>query len=303
MPSVSYSETSSYLLCHRKHYYGYTQGLQRVTTSSSLALGSAGHRILQAFYQTILDASQDDRKRQLAAFDTAAEAALAEYELIVTEGFEDDDRKKPLTEIIATYLENEPFVLKGWLILAVEREFVLEYGPDKRFPFVIDLIANDPDGKTVVVDHKFVYDFYTYNDAALQPQIPLYIGGLRALDYKIDYGAYNMLRNRKIKVSTVENSMAYLDLKPNGERVQRTFLEQIDTADEIMALKALGEAEVDIKMHRVANKMVCQSCSFRDLCTTELVGGNTKLMVATEYKIRVRKIFAEASVEASTEED
>jgi hypothetical protein len=155
----------------------------------------------------------------------------------------------------------------------------------------------------VVVDHKFVYDFYTYNDAALQPQIPLYIGGLRALDYKIDYGMYNMLRNRKIKTETTENSVKVLDLRPNGERVQRTFLEQIDTADEIMALKALGDNEIDIKMHRVANKMVCQSCSFRDLCTTELVGGNTKLMIATEYLIRQRKDFSQKSLERGVEAD
>lgn len=299
MPSVSYSETSSYLLCHRKWFYGYHRSLQRVNVSDSLALGSAGHKVLEAFYRAIL-AAGDSVKLQRKAFDTALSVAEDMYDQLIKEGFTDSDNKAPLAEILFDfYFPNEPFVLHGWQVLAVEQDFTLEYNPDEelRFPFVVDLIARDPQGKTVVIDHKFVYDFYTYNDASLQPQIPLYIGGLRALNYKIDYGVYNMLRNRKIKAPRVDQRVGYLELKPNGTRVSRTFREQIDTADEIQALKGLSEDEIDLKMHRVANKMVCQSCQFRDICTSELVGGNTKLMIATEYKLRERRVFNEVSAE------
>jgi hypothetical protein len=303
MPSVSYSETSSYLLCHRKWFYGYHRSLQRVNVSDSLALGSTGHKILETFYKTIL-AAGDSVKLQQKAFDTALSAAWAMYEQLVSEGFKDSDSKAPLAEILFEfYFPNEPFVRQGWQILAVEMDFTLEYNPEEelRFPFVVDLIARDPQGKTVVIDHKFVYEFYTYNDAALQPQIPLYIGGLRALNYKIDYGVYNMLRNRKIKAPRVDQRVGYLELKPNGTRVSRTFREQIDTANEIQALKDLPEEEIDLRMHRVANKMVCQSCQFRDLCMSELVGGNTKLMIATEYKLRERRVFATPSEENEEE--
>lgn len=314
MPSVSYSETSTYLLCKRKHYYGYTKSLKRVNESDSLMLGSAGHTVLDAFYSAIL-AAGDTKAEQLAAFPAAEVAAKAQYDEIVAAGFTDAENKESLENIIFRYyIPNEPFVKKGWRILAVEMEFRLDIeGADGEVelstPFVVDMIAVDPDGKTVIIDHKFVYDFYTYNDAALQPQIPLYIGGLRGLKHKIDYGAYNMLRNRKIKgkVSkdfpngagpTLDQMLGYLDLKPNAVRVQRTFMEQVDTAMEIISLKELSPEQQDIKAHRVANKMVCQSCSFRDLCTTELIGGNVDLMIKTEYTIRERRSFSIASVEA-----
>jgi hypothetical protein len=74
--SVSYSETSSYLLCKRKWEYGYGRSLKRVTESKSLMLGSAGHRVLEAFYRSIL-AEGYDRKKQgtKAAWDRAHAAA------------------------------------------------------------------------------------------------------------------------------------------------------------------------------------------------------------------------------------
>lgn len=299
MGTVSYSEASSYLLCKRKHFYGYTKSLERITTSSSLALGSAGHRILDAFYTEILVASVDDRALQLAHFDIALSKAQEMYQKLVDEGFTDSDKQRPLAEIMFVwYFPNEPLVRQGWLILAAEKEFVIEYADGKSFPFIIDLIANDPMGKTVVIDHKIVYDFYGADTASLQPQIPLYMAGLRGMGYKVAYGAYNMLRNRKMKAPTLEQSIDFLTLKPNGQRVQRTFVEQMDVADEIMAIKELTVEVQDIRAHRVANKMVCQSCSFKDLCITDLSGGNVALMEKTDYKIRTRKTFVVAAAEA-----
>lgn len=314
MPSVSYSETSTYLLCKRKHFYGYTRSLQRVVESSSLALGGAGHKVLQAYYTSILNEG-DNRAKQgtKAAKDRALQAAAAQYVELVADGFKDDPAKAPLKEIVFDfYIANEPLVSNGWVIQAVEMEFRLdvmveEDGEMLSTPFVVDLIAVDPDGKTVVIDHKFVYDFYTYEDASLQPQIPLYLAGLRGLGHTVHYGMYNMLRNRSIKGTkakdgsypgaTWEQRWQSLDVTPNAVRVKRTFEEQIDTAKEIQALKLLTPEEVDLKSHRVANKMVCQSCSFKDLCKIELQGGNAALVIKSEYKIRERKVFAE-SVEA-----
>jgi hypothetical protein len=349
--SVSYSETSTYLLCKRKWEYGYGRSLKRVTESDSLMLGSAVHKILETFYRRILEAG-DTVKEQKSALPQAYETAVEQYELELANGFKDADNKASLHEIVFEfYLPNEPFVRNGWRVLAVEKDFALttsdEGSEPIMTPFVIDLIALDPDGKTVVIDHKCIYDFYSYEDASLQPQIPLYIGGLRGLGYKVDYGYYNMLRNRKIggtklgkaelvealsaaitegggfpdsdydkpvskmtvadledlaktyeiKTSsgaTLEQRWSYLELKPEPRRVQRTFMEQLDTAQEIVALGMLTEEERDLKMHRVANKMVCQSCSFKDLCTTELNGGNVKLMIRTEYVKRERRVFEES---------
>ena len=296
MPSVSHSEVDSYLLCRRKHYYGYGLSLERVNQSASLATGTAGHRVLEAFYGTIIN-NGETPEEQLQAFDTALDAAKAKYEEIIAEGYADADRRATLHDILFNddwgYFANEFLVQNGWTILAVEQEFSLMYDEETEstYPFVVDMVVKDPEGVYVVIDHKFVYDFYTPAQTDLQPQIPKYIGALRALDYEIGYGAYNMLRTRKLKEPAPDSMNYFMILKPNAERVLNTFMEQIGVAAEIQALKELSLEEQASRAYRTANKMVCQSCSFKDICSTELIGGNVELMKKTEYKIRERKQF------------
>jgi len=307
MPSVSHSEVDSYLLCRRKHYYGYGLSLERITQSNSLATGSAGHKILEMFYQTILDLGETVEE-QKKAFDAALEAAREAYNEIIDNGYEDADRRAKLVDILFDenygYFANEFLVRNNYRIMAVEAEFNLLYDEDTEstYPFVVDLIVQDPEGRYVVIDHKFVYDFYTPEQTDLQPQIPKYIGALRALNYEIAYGAYNMLRTRKLKDPTPDSNNYFMILKPNKERVINTFMEQLGVATEIQALKELSIEDQNKRAYRTANKMVCQSCSFRDICSTELVGGNVELMKKTEYKIRERRTFTAVTIEGNENE-
>jgi CRISPR/Cas system-associated exonuclease Cas4 (RecB family) len=294
MPSVSHSEVDSYLLCRRKHYYGYGLSLERLTTSHSLATGTAGHRILEKFYEKLLELGAT-AEEQLAAWDQAIAVAQAEYELIVDEGYENVNNRAELHDMLFHaewgYFANEFMVNNGWRVLAVEQEFNLLYNEatDSQYPFVVDMIVEDPNGKIAVIDHKFVYDFYTPAQTDLQPQIPKYIGALRAMNYPVAYGAYNMIRTRKLKTPEPDSMNYFMMLKPNTDRVLNTFMEQLGVAAEIQALKELSLEEQSKRAYRTANKMVCQSCSFREICSTELMGGNTELMLKTEYKIRERR--------------
>ena len=201
------------------------------------------------------------------------------------------------------YFANEFMVQNGWRVLAVEQEVNLLYNEqtDSRYPFVVDMIMEDKDGKIVVIDHKFVYDFYTPEQTDLQPQIPKYIGALRAMNYPVAYGAYNMLRTRKLKTPAADSMQYFMILKPNKDRVLNTFMEQLGVAAEIQALKELPIEDQSRRAYRTANKMVCQSCSFRDICSTELMGGNTELMLKTEYKLRERRVIGVTNGEQSNE--
>jgi hypothetical protein len=252
---------------------------------------------LETFYKHILG-NGIDASEQAEAFDDALDAARKEYDAIVEEGYTDADRRATLHDILFNeeygYFAHEFFVRKGWRVLAVESEFNLLYDDETEasYPFVVDMIVEDTEGNYVVIDHKFVYDFYTPEQTDLQPQIPKYIGALRALGHEVSYGAYNMLRTRKLKTPTAETNNYLMILKPNNTRIVGTFMEQLGVAAEIQALKELPLEEQDKRAYRTANKMVCQSCSFRDLCSTELMGGNVELMKKTEYKIRERREFA-----------
>lgn len=296
MPSVSHSEVDSYLLCRRKHYYGYGLSLQRVQESASLATGTAGHKILEVFYTRIMElgATAEEQKE---SFQAGLESALVAFDEITKEGYEDANNRARLGDVLFNedygYFANEFFLNNGWRVLAVEAEFNLQYDDETEasYPFVVDMIVEDPDGKYVVIDHKFVYDFYTPAQTDLQPQIPKYIGALRALGHEISYGAYNMLRTRKLKEPTPESNNYLMLLKPNSSRIVNTFMEQLGVAAEIQALKELTIEEQDKRAYRTANKMVCQSCSFRDLCSIELMDGNVELIKKTDYKVRERKSF------------
>ena len=296
MPSVSHSEVDSYLLCRRKHYYGYGLSLERVSKSQALATGTAGHKVLEVFYQHLLDLA-DTAEGQLERFDLGLEKAKEEYQSILASGYEEASNRASLYDTLFHeewgYFANEFLVRNGWVILATEQEFSLVYDEetDSRYPFVVDMIVKDPEGNYVVIDHKFVYDFYTPGQTDLQPQIPKYIGALRALDYEIVYGAYNMVRTRKLKTPEASSMSYFMILKPNVDRVLNTFMEQLGVAAEIQALKELPIEQQGRRAYRTANKMVCQSCSFKDICSTELNGGNTELMLKTEYKIRERRQF------------
>ena len=296
MPSVSHSEVDSYLLCRRKHYYGYGLSLERISTSQSLATGTAGHRILEAFYAHLLSLS-DTAEGQLENFDLALERAYSVYREVMDEGYTDANNRAMLHDILFHeewgYFANEFMVKNGWRVLAVEAEFSLTYDTDTQssYPFVVDMLVQDPEGRYVVIDHKFVYDFYTPEQTDLQPQIPKYIGALRAMGHEIAYGAYNMLRTRKLKTPAADSMNYFMILKPNPDRVLNTFMEQLGVAAEIQALKELSIDEQNKRAYRTANKMVCQSCSFRDICSTELIGGNTELMLRTEYKLRERRVI------------
>jgi hypothetical protein len=306
MPSVSHSEVDSYLLCRRKHYYGYGLSLERISTSHSLATGTAGHRILEAFYKYIMD-NGPEATDQAEAFDQGVILAAHTYQEIVEDGYEDAPNRATLYDMLFNedwgYFANEFMVRNGWTIMAVEAEFSLMYDEEigSSYPFVVDLIVKDPDGKYVVIDHKFVYDLYTPSQTDLQPQIPKYIGALRAMNHEVAYGAYNMVRTRKLKTPDASSMNYFMILKPNTERVLNTFMEQLGVAAEIQALKELPIEDQSKRAYRTANKMVCQSCSFRDICSTELIGGNTQLMLKTEYKIRERRVIG-ATNEGTTNE-
>lgn len=228
MSGISHSRVESYLSCRRKDFYGYQyptaegRGIRRVTVSNSLGLGTAVHRILAAFYSAILEAG-DTKAAQAERFEEAVDVAYQEMEAIKAEGFEDaGGRITELDVLIRRYFDNEPFVKYGYVVLAVEAEFNLEYDTDAdaSLPFVIDLILRDPTLRIVVVDHKTAYRLYSEETLKILPQIPKYIAGLRALGKPVAYGMYNVIRTERanggkmVKADMVDTLVTLTDGDP-----------------------------------------------------------------------------------------
>lgn len=309
--SVSHSRVESYMRCRRQEFYSYGRKLQKQTTSVPLALGSAIHSVLETLYRHVLEAGMS-KKAQREAYPKAVKLALARVEEIYRGGFEDSPKRAPLRLIIEKYLQREPFIDNSWredddrqwLILAVEKEFRLEWDPETQssYPFVIDLIAKDPEGYVVVIDNKGVYDLYRSEDTVLMPQIPKYIGALRALGYKVaNYGVYNMLRTRPAPVKTerkLEDWAWALDFKITPTRVQRVFDEQVQASVEVHQLDGLSPEDRDLLALRVNNKDICnRMCDFKDLCEAELEGKNTAMLLRNVYETKKKRSHIEVSPE------
>lgn len=287
MPSISHSEVESYLTCRRKHYYSYVLRIEKNVGSQGQARGSVGHAVLDAFYSTFIGKGAE-------VWDQAMENAYSEFKKQTRWNLVDDDKHLKLKEILFDwYFPFEPYIAKGYEVVAVEEFYKLLYDDelDLTYSFVVDLVLKDPQGRVLVVDHKFLNDFYTRTAAELQPQIPKYIGALRGLNHKVAYGEYNMLRTRPLKKSgnTLSDRQQQLTIESSNTRTLRSFQEQIDVAEEITLLKTEPIEEIERRAWRVGSDHVCKFCDFRALCIAELNGEPTKLMLSTEYKKREKR--------------
>ena len=95
-------------------------------------------------------------------------------------GFEDrGGNYATLEEVVKRWIEHEE-ISENYEILGVEMEFSLPM-EDGEFPFVVDLLIRDAQGRIFVVDHKTAYYLYDDEKTDLMPQIPKYIGALPVL--------------------------------------------------------------------------------------------------------------------------
>lgn len=304
--SVSHSEVEAYLRCERNHFYGYGLEIQRIQTSDSLAKGILGHAVMEHYFNlqmqwqadgswsyTTEELSEDGSEWLVVTRDRSGEA----YDLTVAWlTAQDSEFVFEIMEAFAWFFTGQQFI--NWTIQAVEHEFVLTVSEDYELPLVVDMIAVDPFGKTWVIDHKFMYDFINDKDAALMPQLAKYVGALRALGFKIDRAGYSQMRTRKLKTPTVDTMYQFREEPLTDQRVSRTFIEQVVASTRIQARKQAvidnpeeGLANWSYEALRVGNKMVCNSCSFREVCVSELsdTPGETQAVLDLGYQKKVRR--------------
>lgn len=280
--TVSHSEVESALRCERAHYYGYGLGIQRKSESTSLRRGTLGHEALDIYFSSLKNGTTHDVAVEVT------ESFLAGY--MTTHPFDIE----MATEVLVTirfFFEARPF--RNWKVIEVEKEFQLQITETLVFPFVVDLIAEDPYGDIWIIDHKFMYDFITQEEAELNGQLAKYMGALRAMGYQVDHAAYSVLRYRNIKNSTVETRYRLVRDDPTVPRLQRTFTEQAMMAIRLQQRKMLPLAEQSASAIRTANKLVCNHCGFRSLCIAELNDTQPELVLNSEYQARVRREFVE----------
>lgn len=282
--SISHSRVDSYLRCRRQNYYGYVQRLEKKASGDGLYYGKASHAVLEAYYEVFLQSRT--AKAQRRRMPEARRAALQAMAQLEAEGYVDPPKKVPLRELIFDwYIPNEPLVRNGYIILATEQAYNLKVNDEMSYLFIVDLIVQDPKGRIAVVDHKNMYNFIAPAEAALLPQIPKYIGALRALGKVYpEYGIYNQLRTRVIRGTkkpdgtypgpTLDQMLNRFNIEPSDQRIIRTFEDQIEVAEEILWLDQQDPETQDRVSWRTGDASTCQRCPFRTLCAADLEGSS-----------------------------
>lgn len=296
--TVSHSEAESYLRCERAHYYGYILEIQRRETSDSLARGTIGHSALEIYFKKMKDIQDSNADLLRDEFGTVINGAEIPYDeavkiakeyvkkFLIEQFLENPTLAAEVQETLTYFFQADRF--KGWTILSVEDDYMFEVDETLQMPYKPDLIAMDPEGKIWLIDHKFVYDFFTARDAELQPQLAKYAFALRKMGKRVDKIGYHSLRYRRIKESTVENRNSLLEFPLSDARATETMREQVFLSRRLQERKQLPLAVASNTAMRAANKMVCNNCSFRSLCLAELNQTNPQLVLDSEYVKRER---------------
>ena len=281
---ISHSEVETYLLCEQRHFYAFGDntfgdqtGLEPKRMSDALYRGIVGHDALSMFYKSL---------KEGVSYEEASSNAINQVMMWST-------RPEPKYDILTDlnirilpryFLFAKAKFDEGWRPEFVEHEFRLKFMVDEVeyvYPFKPDVIMRDPAGNLWVWDHKFVYNFYSQEEINLLPQIPKYIGALRALGYHIKGGYYNQLRYREVKDLDKHNRLD--PFIPTDDRVINAFRQQIKVMEEIAHLKEGLISDWEESVTRVLNGMVCKTCSFKHLCAAMLSGSDGVLMRKAEF--------------------
>ena len=272
---VSHSEVDQYLSCERKHYYAFGKQLQSQHMSDSLTRGTLGHEALEVYYKEIQQGTSPDE---------SALAALDHFKEFIEKGY-DLGLLADLQDLLLRYFAVAPSWDETYEILYVEQEFRLNISDNIEYPYKPDLIVQDRvTGRIYVLDHKFIYNFYTVDDMKISPQLPKYIGALRSNGINVHSGLYNMLRWRKIKSTAVNDNFRREGVPINNNRLAVTFREQVTAMEQIGQLKKLPPDVWETQVLRTASSFNCKNCSFHQLCTLDLAGEDTSMAEKYDYE-------------------
>lgn len=265
---ISNSEAKSFLDCERKHFYSFRKGLKPTTYSKALTRGIVGHEALEMYYK----AKQKGFSKEICLLQ--ATDLLDNRARETPEFFEELNQLKPILVRYVQHYWDEP-----WKILEVEsshdmpileNSIVLKYG--LRLDLLVEITAGRDKGQIIIVDHKFVYDFFTQRELEMNTQQVKYIKTLRANGIPVRKAILNQIRYRQLKSPKPDMLFRRSSIYTTDKEAERFLHEFKKVALEIDYLNGLQEHE-----HKEASKMhidknTCGSCAYQPLCKLYLEG-------------------------------
>jgi hypothetical protein len=281
---ISNSEVDSRLTCERKHLFSFVFERESKHKSRSLNLGIIGHEVLAVFYKAL--------QAGLNRIDAEQEAMKYLTQLFVSEEYPPDDLAT-VHVLLSRYFAQD--TLTGNVkILEVETDFYLPINDDywyaMRLDLLVEALVGSMKGHVLLIDHKFTYDFYSYDDLKLNPQMPKYVVPVMHAGYPVKDAYINQIRTRfpshLIGKKSNEELFQRMPVGLTKERIKSALAHQMKMSERIIALRKMPlELQIEESVP-VLNKMICRNCPFKNACEMVEDGMSFERALGPEYKKR-----------------
>jgi CRISPR/Cas system-associated exonuclease Cas4 (RecB family) len=279
----------------------------------ALERGVIIHSLLESYYKG------EDWMPKLKAYAKQFNSLMEEEREYYGANFPED-----LKSIMERYVKT--YKGKKEKILAIELSFVdnpVEILPGLKLRGIIDLIIKDERG-TWIVEHKTHKRIPGEEQRFYDMQTALYTIVAEKLGYKIDGILWNYLRTKPPTIpkalvkggisrakdidtdyDTYYKAIIEAGCKPedyqeelNRVKFNKFFERRYMPKSERLNQSILKEVQYIAKRiskiakypYRALDKMICQGCSYKSLCQSELLGLDTEFILKNEYKVRAKEV-------------
>ena len=291
---VSNSEVVTFQTCKQRYHLAHDLNLEPKVPGTALLRGTIGHRMLEAYYTEFLHLFPGQKTPEV--WERAEKAAWAIYgDYMRATDFGENEMLLGLRQVMKRYFEyarnygNKAATnsnQRDWIILQVEAYYDLDLTVDFEYVARLDLVARI-DGRVVIVDHKFIYNFWSQDKLDLNPQLPKYVGILRNNGIRVDEVMVNQIRYREKKRPPFyadEEMFKYSFYVPTPTEINNHLREQIMISRDVVKWREMPLEERALNATRLLNDMVCTSCPVKSLCIMGLKGVDISSEIRAAYQ-------------------
>lgn len=257
--NVSNSEAITWLSCKRMWEFAFGHELAPTVTPIPLARGTLGHLYFQRYAEARLNG---------ASHDLAVQHAEAVFMEAMQEGLSPE--LVMMTQFLCRRYMDHHKGWPEWIILGTEERLDLSITEQIGLPIRYDLYVEEiATGMKRVVDYKFTYNFWYPHEHDLNPQMPKYIGVMRANGLQVDGGYLEQIRTREIKGYDPKKLWHRTRYDPTVKKIRSVLQQHVGASLEIQQHQSLPPAQRWSQALPVLNKYgVCKLCNFKDLCAS-----------------------------------
>ena len=265
--NVSNSEVTCFLSCRRQYIYAFVMELAPKETPMPLARGSIGHEAFQFYWEARLNEANHEQAMKASNQAFLKPCENTSIDVVMNTQF-----------LFTRYMNaHEIEYMREWKPLGTEQQVDLSITSSLNMTIKYDLYYEEVrTGKKRILDYKFAYDFWNFDDHDLNGQMPKYIAAMQANGLDVDGGVLEEIRTRPLgdaKSREASNLWRRTPYEPSRARKRSVLQQHVQASLEIEQFRNMSIEEQREKAIPVLNKHgACKFCNFKSLCNSELEG-------------------------------